>query len=63
MCLLTEENDIPIIIRLHVMFTDEQKEQLTQSLYDLILCLLTDDNNDHPIIIRPDIVFTDGQQH
>jgi hypothetical protein len=31
----------------------------TQSYYDHILCLLTDDNND-PIIIRPHIVFTDG---
>ena len=35
---------------------------VSQSEYDHIVCLLTDDNNDNPIIIRSHIVFTDGRQ-
>ena len=79
MCLLTEDNnDNPIIIRPHIVFTDGRQRQpnhntitycvywrktttTTQSQYDHILCLLTDDN-DNPIITRPHIVFTDGRR-
>jgi ribosomal protein L11 methylase PrmA len=39
-----------------------RKTTTTQSKYDHILCLLTNDNNDNPIIIRPHIAFTDGRQ-
>jgi hypothetical protein len=72
---LTEDNDNPIIIQPHIVFTDGRQRQpnhntttycvywpkttTTQSEHDHILCLLTDDN---PVIIRPHIVFTDGRQ-
>jgi hypothetical protein len=73
LCLLTDDNDNPIIIRPHIVFTDGRQRQLnhntttycvywqkkttTQSLYDHILCLLTDDNNDNPIIIQYVVVL------
>ena len=85
-CLLTEDNDNPIITRPHIVFTDEdndnpitirphivltdgrqqrkpnhktttycvywRKTTTTQSQYDHILCVLTEDN-DNPTIIQP----------
>ena len=53
LCLLTEDNDNPIIIRPHTDGRQQRqpKHNTTQ------LCLLTDVTT---VMIRPHIVFTDG---
>jgi hypothetical protein len=58
MCLLTEENnDNPIIIQPHIVFTDGRRRQPNHNTTHIVF---TDDDN--PVIIRPHIVFTDGRQ-
>jgi FtsH-binding integral membrane protein len=50
LCLLTEDNDNPIIIRPHIVFTDgrQQRQPNQQTI--------------NPIIIRPHCIFTDRRQ-
>ena len=62
MCLLTEDNDNPIIIRPHIVFTDGRQQQQPNH-NTTTKCLLTNDKNDNPIIIRPHIVFTDDDNN
>jgi hypothetical protein len=42
----TTKTTNPIMIRPHIVFTDGRQKRQTQSWFDHILCLLTDDKNE-----------------
>jgi hypothetical protein len=58
--LLTEDNDNPIIIRPHIMFTDGRQQR--QSNHNTITYCVYWRKTINRNIIRPHIVFTDGRQ-
>ena len=63
MCLLTDNNnDNPIIIRPHIVFTDGRQQRQPNHNTTTYCVYYRTTTAINPIIIRPHIVFTDGRQ-
>jgi hypothetical protein len=63
LCLLTDDNNSnPIIIRPHIVFTDERKQRQPNHNTTIYCVYRRTTATINPIIIRPHIVFTDGRQ-
>jgi hypothetical protein len=63
LCLLTEDNnDNPIIIRPHIVFTDGRQQRQPNHNMTIYCVYWRTTTTTNPIILRPHIVFTDGRQ-